>query len=155
MATATAIDSVIVAVIAALTDAVDYEVFDGPPTSLPSRSENQFVAIGAEAPLTDDEAPVYDAANMSQVWTGLGAKRRTEELHINCVAVGKSTTVALARGLAVGVIDDVAAIIGLHPGNDNTWNSLVSEISSTRVRNVPGGAVVQIQFVISANANLT
>lgn len=155
MARATAINDVILAIVAAVDAAVTYPVFDGPPTTLPNRSETKFLVIGAEAPLTDDEAPVYDAATMAQTWKGLGQARREEELRINSVAVGKSTSVAAARALAIGVLDDVAANIGLHPGNLNTFNALISEVNTTRVRNVPGGAVVQIQFIISAHANLT
>lgn len=152
--TATAINDVILAIVTAVDNAVAYPVFDGPPSTLPSQSETKFVAIGAEAPLTDDTAPVYDAATMSQVWKGLGQPMRDEELRINCVAVGKSTSVAAARALAISVLDDVADSIGIHPGDANVYNALISQINTTRVRNVPGGAVVQIQFMISAHANL-
>jgi len=154
MAISTSIHDVILTVVSTMQGAVTYEVFDGPPTKLPGRKETKFLVIGAESPLTDDEAPVYDAATMAQEWKGLGQKRREEEIRINCVAVGKSTTVAIARGLAVGILDDIATNLPVHPGSDNTYNALISEVNSTRVRNVPGGAVVQIQFTISAHANL-
>lgn len=154
MPSSTAIDSVITAVVSTLKAALTYEVFDGPPTKMPARSVTKFLVIGAESPLTDDQEPVHNAATMTQVWQGLGAKRRAEQLRINCVAVGKSTSVASARSLAKGVIDDVATYLPLHPGSDNTFNALVDEVLDTRVRNVSGGSVVQIQFVISAHANL-
>lgn len=154
MTSATSIHNVILAVVSTLKNAVTYEVFDGPPSKLPGRAETKFLVIGAEAPLTDDEEPVHDAATMSQVWKGLGQKVREEEIRIYCVAVGKSNSVANARGYAAGILDDVATNLPVHPGNDNTYNALISEVNSTRVRNVPGGAVVQIQFTISAHANL-
>jgi len=156
MATATAIDDVITGIVSTLTAAVDYSVFDGPPTTLPDRSQTKFVVIGAEAPLeTGEDAPPVDAADMSQVWKGLGAKKREEEIRINCVAVGKTSTIAAARGLATGVINDVATHLGLNPGTLDTWNALVSDVVNTRSLNVPGGAVVQMQFVITVRANLS
>lgn len=156
MATSTAIHDVITWVVATLDTALAYPVFDGPPTTLPDRDQTKFVVIGAESPLeTGEEAAPVDSATMSQVWKGLGAKKREEEIHINCVAVGKTITIAAARGLAVGVIDDVATNLGLHPGTLDTWNALVSDVVDTRSLNVPGGAVVQMQFTITVRANLS
>jgi hypothetical protein len=152
---ATAIHDVMTGVVSVLDSALAYPVSDGPPTTLPDRSEFKFVAIGAEAPLeTSEDAPPVNSATMDQVWKGLGAKSREEEMNINCVAVGKSTTIAEARGLATAVVNDVASNLGLHPGTLDTWNALVSNVTDTRSRNVPGGAVVQMQFVITVRANL-
>jgi hypothetical protein len=156
MSDSTAIDDVIVWIVSTLDAALAYSVFDGPPATLPDRAQTKFVAIGAEAPLeTGEDAVPTNSASMNQVWKGLGAKKREEEMYINCVAVGKTTTVAAARGLAVGVIDDVASNLGLHPGTLDTWNALVSDVVDTRSLNVPGGAVVQMQFVITVRANLS
>jgi len=152
----TAIDDVIVWLVSTLDAALTYPVFDGPPTSLPDRDQLKFVAIGAETPLeTGEEATPVNAATMSQVYKGLGGKIREEEMNINCVAVGKTTTIAAARGLAVGVIDNVSTNLGFHPGTLQTWNALVSDVVDTRSLNVPGGAVVQMQFVITVRANLS
>ena len=152
----TAIDDVLTWVVSTLDAAVTYSVFDGPPTTLPDRDQTKFVVIGAESPLeTGEDAGPVNAATMNQVDKGLGARRREEELHINCVAVGKTTTIAAARGLAVGVIDDVATNLSLHPGTLDTWNALVSDVVDTRSLNVPGGAVVQMQFIITVRANLS
>lgn len=154
--TATAIDDVMVWIVSTLDAALSYEVFDGPPTTLPDRDQVKFVVIGAESPLeTGEDAGPVDAAGMSQVHKGLGGKIREEELHINCVAVGKTTTIAAARALAVGVINDVSTNMGFHPGTLQTWNALVSDVVDTRSLNVPGGAVVQMQFVITVRANLS
>src|SRR5690242_3731442 len=156
MATSTAIHDVITGIVSTIDAAVAYPVFDGPPTTLPDRDQTKFVVIGAEAPLeTGEDAAPVDSATMNQFWKGLGAKKREEEMHINCVAVGKTTTIAAARGLAVGVIDDVATNLGLHPGTLDTWNALVSDVVDTRSLNVPGGAVVQMQFTITVRANLS
>ena len=152
----TAIDDVIVWIVATLSAALSYPVFDGPPSNLPDRDELKFVVIGAESPLeTGEDAGPVNAADMGQVYKGLGAKMREEEMHINCVAVGKTTTIAAARGLAVGVIDNVSTNLGFHPGTLDTWNALVSDVVDTRSLNVPGGAVVQMQFVITVRANLS
>jgi hypothetical protein len=154
---ATAIDDVMTAVVATLDAALAYPVFDGPPTTLPDRDQFKFVAVGAEVPLeTGEDAAPTNSATMNQVWKGLGAPKREEEMNINCVAVGKSaTTIASARGLAVAIINDVAANLSLHPGTLDTWNALVSDVVDTRSLNVPGGAVVQMQFVITVRANLS
>jgi hypothetical protein len=155
-ATATAIDNVIPWIVSTLNAALAYPVFDGPPSSLPDNAETRFAAIGAESPLeTGEEATPVNAATMSQVWKGLGAKRREEEMIINCVAVGKSTTIAAARTLATSVINDVAVNLTLHPGTLDTWNALVSDVMDTRSLNVSGGAVVQMQFAITVRANLS
>lgn len=152
----TAIDDVIVWIVSTLDAALTYPVFDGPPTSMPDRDQMKFVAIGAETPLeTGEEAAPINAADMNQVHKGLGGKIREEEMRINCVAVGKNTTIATARSLAVSVIDNVSANIGFHPGTLDTWNALVSDVVDTRSLNVPGGAVVQMQFVITVRANLS
>lgn len=156
MVDSTAIHDVIVWVVATLDAALVYPVFDGTPTTLPDRDQTKFLVIGAESPLeTGEDATPVNAATMNQVWKGLGAKRREEEMNINCVAVGKTTTIALARGLAVDVIDDVAMNLTLHPGTLDTWNALVSDVVDTRSLNVPGGAVVQMQFTITVRANLS
>lgn len=153
---ATAINDVILWIVSTLDAALSYPVFDGPPTAMPDRDQMKFVAIGAETPLeTGEEASPIDAAQMSQVYKGLGGKMREEEMHINCVAVGKDSTIAVARGLAVGVIDNVSTNLGFHPGTLDTWNALVSDVVDTRSLNVPGGAVVQMQFVITVRANLS
>ena len=152
----TAIDDVIVWIVSTLDTALSYPVFDGPPTALPDRDQIKFVVIGAESPLeTGEEAGPVDAADMTQVYKGLGGKIREEELRINCVAVGKTTTIAAARALAVSVIDNVSTNLGFHPGTLDTWNALVSDVVDTRSMNVPGGAVVQMQFVITVRANLS
>ena len=156
MSNSTAIDDVLTWVVSTLDAAVAYSVFDGPPTILPDRDQTKFVVIGAESPLeTGEDAGPVNAATMNQVDKGLGARRREEEMYINCVAVGKTTTIAAARGLAVGVIDDVATYLSLHPGTLDTWNALVSDVVDTRSLNVPGGAVVQMQFIITVRANLS
>jgi hypothetical protein len=151
----TALDDVILAVVSAMNDAVTYEVFDGPPTTLPNRDQVKFLVIGAEAPLTDDDQPPVNAADVEIVWKGLGQARREEEMRINCVAVAKSTTAAASRALCVGIMDDVQSNLGLHPGNLSTFNALISAVNTTRVKNVMGGTVVQMQFTISVRANLT
>lgn len=153
---ATAIHATIIGIVTTVSAAVTYSVFDGPPTILPDRAQMQFVAIGAESPLeTGEEASPTQAATMNQVWKGLGAVTREEEMQINCVAVGKSDTIANARGLAKDVVNDVATYLGRNPGTLETWNALVSDVVDTRSLNVPGGAVVQMQFVITVRANLT
>ena len=152
----TAIHDVILWVVSTLDAALPFPVFDGPPSELPDRDQLKFVVIGAESPLeTGEDAGPVNAADMGQVYKGLGAKMREEEMHINCVAVGKTATIAAARGLAVGVIDNVSTNLGFHPGTLDTWNALVSDVVDTRSLNVPGGAVVQMQFVITVRANLS
>jgi hypothetical protein len=138
----TAINDVIVWLVSTLDAALAYPVFDGPPTELPDRDQLKFVVIGAESPLeTGEDAAPTNAASMSQVYKGLGGKMREEEMNINCVAVG--------------VIDNVSTNLGFHPGTLQTWNALVSDVVDTRSLNVPGGAVVQMQFVITVRANLS
>lgn len=148
----TALNDVIVAVVAALNAAnLGYPVFDGPPTQRPGRTITHFACIGLEElPPQDGEVA---SASMDQAWYGLGEKARLENLHIECIAVGKSPTAAAARLLAVNVVQDVANNIALHPSNE-TYNALVSAVTSTRVGNLSGGSIVIMQFTISANARL-
>lgn len=148
---ASVISDVIVAVVAALDAAVSYPVFDGPPSRRPARGTTQFLVIGAET-LDDDQGEV-SAAVMDQVWRGLGEVARDETLEIYCVAVGRASTIAQARLLAMGIIQDVTTNLPKNPTAE-TYNALISNVGALKVNNTAGGAVVQIEFVISATARL-
>jgi hypothetical protein len=150
---ATAIGDVITAVTAALDADTTYRVFDGPISKRPGRGDTTFVVVGSEEPWLDEDDTPVSAAHMSQEWKGLGQPARDEELLIPCCAVGKSSTVALARGLALGAVQDTFDNLGLHPTNE-TYNALVNEVVALDSRNVPGGAVVIAKFTIMANARL-
>lgn len=152
----TCIDDAINAIVATTKAAVTYPVFDGPPTTLPSRGTSQFVIIGADTleNHNEEDAPPVDAASMSQAWYGLGQQARQEDARINCIAVGRATTVTAARSLAMSVIKDVGQNIKQHP-TTNTYNALVAEVLSVRTKPTSGGAYVHVQFVITINARLT
>ncbi len=151
----TALDEVILAIVAAVKADVSYPVWDGPVSKRPDRSETKILLIGAEE-YTDpsEDASDTNAAKMDQEWVGLGQAAREETLEIYCVAIGRGTTVANARSLAMAVVKDVGDNIGLHPTNE-TYGAFISSVSAARSRNTSGGAIVQIQFVISAKARLT
>lgn len=149
------IDALILALVTAVTAAVDYPVYDGPITSLPARTVTQFVAIGTDTLENQgEETPPVDSASMTQEWRGLGQVARYETARVNCVAVGRADTVAGARALAMAVVKDVGQHIGLHP-TLTTYNALVAEVLAVKAKPTSGGAYVHVQFVISANARLT
>lgn len=148
----TAIDDVIVAVVAALKAAVAYPVYDGPPSKLPTRGADRFVAIGADD--INDQTQPAKSAEMSQQWYGLGQVARLEDLHIDCVAVGRAKSIADARLIAMAVVEDIGMNLGKHL-TPETFGAMVGEVSAVRSHNVAGGAIVQIQFVITASARLT
>lgn len=155
---ATAINDVILAVVESLSAAVSYPVFDGPPADYPNRKIDQYVSIGAEN--IDDQTDPTHSAQMDAEWKGLGQKLREESLSINCVAVAKSAkeprrggTIAEARAIAMQVMQDVQDHLPLTPSAE-TYNAQVSAISAVRSHNITGGAIVQIQFTISATARL-
>ena len=149
---ATSVNDVILALVASLQAAVSYPVYDGPPSKKPLRGVNQYVAIGVED--LDDQASPTTSALMDQTYSGLGQKAREETLHINCAAYGSASTVTQARALAVAALQDVDTYLGVHPTSE-TYNALVSAISAIRSHNLPGGAIVHIQFTVSATARLT
>jgi hypothetical protein len=149
---ASVINDVIVAVVTALDSAVSYQVFDGPPSKRPVRGTAQYLVIGAEA--LDDEQGAESAASMEQTWQGLGEIMRMEELDILCVAVGRASSIAQARSLAMGIIEDVMTNLPRHPTNES-FNCLISSVGSVKVNNTAGGAVVHVEFTISASARLT
>lgn len=154
----TAVDELISAIVTALKAAVSYPVFDGPIDSMPGRSEDRFVVVGADKLQTDpsDDTDYAESATVQQEWTGLGQVARSEQVGINCIAVGRgwSKSVAYVRGVAKAVVDDVASNLGIHPTAE-TYGALVSEISAIQSRNTSGGAIVQAHFVISVSARLT
>lgn len=150
----TSIDDLILAIVTSVTAAVTYPVYDGPPTSLPARTVTQFVAIGADNLDNGEMDPPAEAATMSSEWHGQGQIARYETVRINCVAVGRGDTVADARALAKSVVTDVGQNIGVHP-TSKSYNALVAEVVSVRVKPTSGGAYVHMQFVISADARLT
>ena len=149
---ATAINDVILAVVAAMVAAVDYPVFDGPPSKRPGRDVDRWLAIGAED--VDDPANPTQSAKMEAAFTSLGMVVRTEDLHIDCVAVGKASTIALARNAAAAVVEDASQNLP-HAPSAQSYAAHVSAVSAMHSYNTAGGAVVQIQFTISANARLT
>jgi hypothetical protein len=150
----TAIHDVITAVVATLDAAATYPVYDGPISNRPGNTVDRYVIIGAEELTTGEGETPTNSATMDQTWYGLGQPAREENLNIECIAVAKAKTVALARGIAFSLIQDTFNSIGTHPSTE-TFNALVSGVTSVRSRNVSGGAVVYIQFTISASARLT
>jgi hypothetical protein len=152
---ATAVDDVITALVAALKAVVTYEVSDGPVTTRPSRTAAQLLVIGSEEPWNDEDGNPTNSAMMQQVWQSLGQRSREETMQIPCVAVGyaHAGTVATARGLALGAVQDAFTNLNPHP-TDATYNALVSDVGSTESRNQAGGAVVTVKFTISASARL-
>lgn len=149
---ATAINDVTLAIVAAIDAAVTYPVFDGPPSKLPSGvNQYQFLAIGVE--VLDDQSQPANAAEMSQAWVGLGEPARYEDLVIHCVAVGRADSIANARALAMAILQDVDTNMPKHP-TPESYNALISAVTAVRPHNLPGGAIVHIQFTVSASARL-
>jgi hypothetical protein len=148
----TAIDDVILAVVAALKAAVTYPVFDGPPSKLPDRGVDRFVAIGADD--INDQTKPANSAKMQQQWYGLGQVARLEDLQIDCVAVGRAKSIASARSIANVVVKDVGTNLGKHLTAE-TYGAMVGDVGEVRSHNTTGGAVVQILFTITASARLT
>lgn len=148
----TAIDDVIVSVVATLTSALTYSVFDGPPSKLPIRGTDRYLVVGADD--INDQTNPTNTAHMNQVWYGLGAVAREETLFIECMAVGKAKTIALARSVAMAVVQDVGVNLPQHPTAE-TYGAMVDSVSSLRSHNVSGGAIVQVTFTIQASARLT
>jgi hypothetical protein len=146
----TAIDDLILAVVAAVDAAVDYPVFDGPPTPKNPKSD-RYVVIGAEE--LNDQSDPTDSAAMHQEWKGLGQAAHDEELAIRCVAYGRARSVKLARAIALGVVGDVHDHLGKHP-TPETYGALI-DVTAVRAHNVTGGALVHVRFTISAKANHT
>ena len=148
----TAIDAVTLAIIAAIDAAVAYPVFDGPPSKLPRGTDQyKWLAIGVD--VLDDQAGPATAAVMTQVWSGLGEVSRAETMDIHCVAVGRGTSIASARALAMAVIQDVGQYLPKHP-TPESYNALISTVSAVKPHNMAGGALVHIEFTISASARL-
>lgn len=147
----TVIDDVILALVAALDAALPYPVFDGPPSKRADRNTSVYLIIGADD-AQDDEV---NSADMSAVLKGLGQKSREETLSIHCVAVGKAIdgNVSTARHLALNAIGDVTPVL---PKNitPESYGSQVSQISTVRSKNQPGGSVVTVGFTIETSARL-
>jgi hypothetical protein len=148
----TALDGLILAVVAAVDAAVTYPVYDGPPSKQPNRGITQYVAIFATE--AEDQSQADDSAVMDQVFYGLGQVAREEHLSIKCVAGAKASTVTAARSLAMSVIQDVGAALPRNP-TPETYGCLISAVDAAKPHNTAGGAVVTIQFTIYATARLT
>ena len=150
-----ALNDALTSVVTGMRAAVAYSVFDGPPTKRPGRTVTQYLVIGAEQ--LDDQANPTTAATMNQSFSGLGQIARDEHIEIHCVAVGRAIAdqITTARAAAMSIVQDVGAYLAAnkHPTNE-LYNMLVSDVSAAQVHNTPGGAIVHIQFVISAEANL-
>lgn len=149
---ATTIDEVILAIVSTLSGALSYKVYDGVPSKLPeTRSVTKYLVIGAEN--LDNREGFTQAADMTQTWAGLGQVARDELVYIHCVAVGVSTSIAGARANAVAILDDVRNHLPTHPST-NTYNALIEQITLVRTKNAHGGALVHIEFTITAKARI-
>lgn len=147
----TAIDDVILAIVSALSAALTYPVFDGPPSKRADRQTDVYLIIGADD-ASDDEV---NSADMNAEWAGLGQASRRETLYIHCAAVGKAVegSVASARSAAINAIDDVTLHMPKSP-TPETYGCQVSEVGSVKSKNAPGGSVVTVEFTIEASARL-
>jgi hypothetical protein len=145
----TSIDEIVVAIVAAMKAAVLYTVTDGPPSRLPK--DSKFLAVGAES--LDDQSEPTTTALADQEYSGLGEVARTEQVQINCVAVGRARAIKDARSLAMSVVTDVGTYMPKKP-TPETWNALIGNVNAVRSHNLPGGSIVQIQFTITTTARL-
>lgn len=151
---ASAISDVIVTLVATLGGALSYPVFDGSPTvKVP---DSQLILVGTDSYNYDETSTPVDTASSTIEWRGMGAKIRYEDMMIHCVAVGRAVggSIATARVLANDALDDVASYLAEKPTAE-TCNAIVGDITAIRSRNVSGGAIVEIVFVIQAKARLT
>jgi len=153
MTTYTAIDGVITAIVAALDTALDIPVYDGATNLNNLPSTTSYVIIGGSEPdttVTDDEM-----AEMEQQWHGLGAKTRLEDIMIHCVAVGRATdsSASTARGMALAIIESVAANLPQQP-NDVSHNAILDQVKRLERGYAQSGAVVRAYFTISVKARL-
>lgn len=147
-----ALDDLVVVLVSTLDAALAYPVSDGPPSKQAARGSTQYLAVFATDAESQDQAD--DAATMEQTFSGLGQVSREEHIEIKCVAGGRASTIAQARSRAMSVVQDVGANIPKHPTNE-TYGVFVSHVDSAKPHNLSGGAVVTVQFTISATARLT
>jgi hypothetical protein len=147
---ATAIDDVLAVIVPALQTALSpILVSDGPPVPMPS--DLSFVVIGGDVELQPGES---DAADMTQEWVGLGYRVRDEVLKIHCSAVGRASRYSEARSAALAVIEQVGAALPIKP-TSKTYNCLVSSVDRiTNLAPAQAGAIVKVQFTITAKARL-
>ena len=131
---------------------MSYKVYDGIPSKLPeTRVVTKYLVIGAEN--LDDRENFTSAANMEQTWAGLGQVARDETVFINSIAVGVSTSIAGARANAKAVLDDVRNHLSTHLST-NTYNAMIEQVTSVKSKNAHGGAIVQMEFIITAKARI-
>jgi hypothetical protein len=146
----TALDKVILAIVAALTSAMPaIRIFDGTPAirdgvSVPSVT--QYVVI---AGTLDPEENVVDV-----VTTWRGNRSKIEEMNIHCLAVGRASRLPAARALAVAAIESVGSNLPVKP-TDESWNALVSAVDGMQTVNAQSGATVHVSFTINVKATLT
>jgi len=148
---ATTINDVIPAIVTSVSDAVSYGVYDGFPRPKPGRGTTKYLVVGAES--LDDDENFTMSANMQQEWRGLGAVAREETLSVNCVAVGIADSIANARSNANDILNDVKTNLAIHP-TAQTYNALIDQVTGVRSKNAYGGAMVQVEFIISVKARI-
>lgn len=148
----TTVDEAILAVVNQMSGSVNYKVYDGIPTKLPdTRTVTKYLVVGAET--LDDRENFTSMAHMEQQWVGLGQVARDEVVFINCVATGVSTSIAGARANAKAILDDIRNHMSPRLST-NTYNALIEQVTSVKAKNAHGGAIVQMEFIISANARI-
>lgn len=105
----TAIDKLVTMFDAATTA----DVLDGPQVS--SDWPAEWVAVGTDGPVQEEE----DAARSTQVWKGLGARIRDEDILVTCscgYSSGNATTAAAVRAGAKALFQSCVAALRGDPG---------------------------------------
>lgn len=150
---ATTIDELISGIVSTMGAAVSYKVYDGVPSKLPeTRTVTQYLVVGAEN--LDNREAFTSSAHMEQAWRGLGQAAREETVFVDCVAVGIARSVASARANATAILNDIQTHLPTHP-TANSYNALIEQVVAVRSKNAQGGAIVQMQFIITAKARIT
>jgi hypothetical protein len=87
-------------------------VYDGPKVTFPEAS---WIVVGSDGVIQEEE----DAAASSQVWKGLGANIRDEEIRVTCAcgySTGADATAKSARDGAEAIFSACVAALRSDPG---------------------------------------
>lgn len=119
-------------------------VLDGPVTTFPAGS---WVVVGGDGPVQEEE----DAARSTQVWKGLGALIRDEEIAVTCACGYSSgnaeTAMNATRDGAEAILAECEAALRADPGLDGFTTggaAAVTDLALRYVTNTSGYGAVYV-----------
>lgn len=147
------IDTAIDRLVTLFDAATTVKVLDGPQVG--SDWPNEWIVVGGDGPVQEEE----DAASSTQLWKGLGAFIRDEEIRVTCAcgySTGNDATAATVRAGAKAIFQSCVAALRGDPGLTGFTTGGAAAVTDNALRYVgnSGGLAAVFVFTVSIPVRL-